>query len=271
MRTRWPSGPPKPPGRSPWWAAVPLAWKAADTAALRGHEVTLFEKRSLGGYLHEASFPEFKADIRDALKYLVTQVNKHGVKVVEKEATLADLEGFDAVIVAAGTKPAGLPVPGADRPEVSIAVDALRPDGIRPTGEIVVIGGGLIGVETAIQFSLTEGNHVTIIEMLPQIMNGCSNCDHIVYTDKIREKGIRVYTSSRVIEIGDQGVVVEAGGRRADRGGGPRLCGHGMKPLNGLYDQLLDKGVRVFNVGDSQTPGKIYDAIHSGYKAGLKV
>lgn len=263
------------PAQTPGKVAVvgggPAGLKAADTAALRGHEVTLFEKRSLGGYLHEASFPEFKADIRDALKYLVTQVNKHGVKVVEKEATLADLEGFDAVIVAAGTKPAGLPVPGADRPEVSIAVDALRPDGIRPTGEIVVIGGGLIGVETAIQFSLTEGNHVTIIEMLPQIMNGCSDCDHIVYTDKIREKGIRVYTSSRVIEIGDQGVVVEAGGRRQTVAADHVFVATGMKPLNGLYDQLLDKGVRVFNVGDSQTPGKIYDAIHSGYKAGLKV
>ena len=103
------------PAQSPGKVAVvgggPAGLKAADTAALRGHEVTLFEKRSLGGYLHEASFPEFKADICDALKYLVTQVNKHGVKVVEKEATLADLEGFYAVIVAAGTKPAGLPVP----------------------------------------------------------------------------------------------------------------------------------------------------------------
>ena len=124
------------PAEAPKKVAVvgggPAGLKAADTAALRGHEVTLFEKRALGGYLHEASYPEFKADIRDALKYLVTQVNKHGVKVVEKEAALEDLKGFDAVIVAAGTTPAGLRVPGADRPEVSIAVDALRPDGIRP-------------------------------------------------------------------------------------------------------------------------------------------
>ena len=249
----------------------PAGLKAADTAALRGHEVTLFEKRALGGYLHEASYPEFKADIRDALKYLVTQVNKHGVKVVEKEAALEDLKGFDAVIVAAGTTPAGLRVPGADRPEVSIAVDALRPDGIRPTGEIVVIGGGLIGVETAIQFSRTDGNHVTIIEMLPRIMNGCSDCDHIVYTDWIKEKNIRVYTCARVTEITEEGVAFEAGGRRQTVPADHVFLATGMKPCGGLYEQLCAEGVKAYIVGDCQTPGKIYDAIHSGYKAGLKV
>ena len=249
----------------------PAGLKAADTAALRGHQVTLFEKRALGGYLHEASFPEFKADIRDALKYLVTQVNKHGVEVVAKEAALEDLAGFDAVIVATGCTPAGLPVPGADGPNVTLAVDALKPDGIRPKGNIVVIGGGLIGVETAVQFSLEPENRVTVIEMLPQIMNGCSDCDHIVYGDMIREKQIQVFTSSRVTGITREGVAFEHQGRKQLAMADHVFLATGMKPDRGLYEQLLAQGVRVYNVGDSQTPGKIYDAIHSGYKAGLKV
>ena len=45
----------------------------------------------------------------------------------------------------------------------------------------------------------------------------------------------------------------------------------GMKPNQALYEELLAQGVMVYNVGDSQAPGKIYDAVHSGYKAGLKV
>lgn len=249
----------------------PAGLKAADTAALRGHQVTLFEKRALGGYLHEASFPEFKADIRDALKYLVTQVNKHGVEVVAKEAALEDLAGFDAVIVATGCTPAGLPVPGADGPNVTLAVDALKPDGIRPKGNIVVIGGGLIGVETAVQFSLEPENRVTVIEMLPQIMNGCSDCDHIVYGDMIREKQIQVFTFSRVTGITREGVAFEHQGRKQLAMADHVFLATGMKPDRGLYEQLLAQGVRVYNVGDSQTPGKIYDAIHSGYKAGLKV
>ena len=249
----------------------PAGLKAADTAALRGHDVTLFEKRSLGGYLHEASYPEFKADIRDALKYLVTQVEKHHVHLVEKEATLEDLKGYDAVIVAAGTTPAGLPVPGADRPNVTLALDALKPGGVKPSGEITVIGGGLIGVETAVLFSGEPGCHVNIVEMLPQIMNGCSDCDHIVYSDKIKENGITVYTSSRVTAITDQGVEMEQGGRKITVPADHVFIATGMKPNRSLYQQLEDSGVRVFNVGDSLTPGKIYDAVHTGCKAGLKV
>lgn len=249
----------------------PAGLKAADTAALRGHEVTLFEKRALGGWLHEASYPDFKADIRDALRYLVTQVNKHGVTVVEKEATAADLAGFDAVIVATGTTPAGLPVPGADRPNVTLAVDALKEGGVRPTGQVVVIGGGLIGVETAVLFSRQPDTQVTILEMLPQIMNGCSDCDKIVYGGWIQENGVQVFTSSKVVSIGEEGVTFEQGSRRGTVPADHVFLATGMKPNQALYEELLAQGVMVYNVGDSQAPGKIYDAVHSGYKAGLKV
>ena len=249
----------------------PAGLKAADTAALRGHEVTLFEKRALGGWLHEASYPDFKADIRDALRYLVTQVNKHGVTVVEKEATAADLAGFDAVIVAAGTTPAGLPVPGADRPNVTLAVDALKEGGVRPTGQVVVVGGGLIGVETAVLFSRQPDTQVTILEMLPQIMNGCSDCDKIVYGGWIQENGVQVFTSSKVVSIGEEGVTFEQRSRRGTVPADHVFLATGMKPNQALYEELLAQGVMVYNVGDSQAPGKIYDAVHSGYKAGLKV
>ena len=249
----------------------PAGLKAADTAALRGHEVTLFEKRALGGWLHEASYPDFKADIRDALRYLVTQVNKHGVTVVEKEATAADLAGFDAVIVATGTTPAGLPVPGADRPNVTLAVDALKEGGVRPTGQVVVVGGGLIGVETAVLFSRQPDTQVTILEMLPQIMNGCSDCDKIVYGGWIQENGVQVFTSSKVVSIGEEGVTFEQRSRRGTVPADHVFLATGMKPNQALYEELLAQGVMVYNVGDSQAPGKIYDAVHSGYKAGLKV
>ena len=249
----------------------PAGLKAADTTALRGHEVTLFEKRALGGWLHEASYPDFKADIRDALRYLVTQVNKHGVTVVEKEATAADLAGFDAVIVATGTTPAGLPVPGADRPNVTLAVDALKEGGVRPTGQVVVVGGGLIGVETAVLFSRQPDTQVTILEMLPQIMNGCSDCDKIVYGGWIQENGVQVFTSSKVVSIGEEGVTFEQRSRRGTVPADHVFLATGMKPNQALYEELLAQGVMVYNVGDSQAPGKIYDAVHSGYKAGLKV
>lgn len=257
--------PAEKPGKIAVVGGGPAGLKAADTAALRGHEVTLFEKRCLGGYLHEASFPEFKADIRDAMKYLITQVEKHGVKVVKKEAVLEDLEKFDGVIIAAGSMPAGLPVPGADRENVTLAVDALKEDGIRPTGNIVVVGGGLIGTETAVQFSLESANHVTIVEMLPEIMRGCSDCDHIVYQDMIRKNHIAVYTSARVLAVEEEGVAAEIGGCRRLIPADHVFLATGMKPNRTLYDALKAAGKKVINTGDSLAAGKIYDAIHTGY------
>lgn len=155
--------------------------KAAAVAFDRGHQVTLFEKRKLGGFLHEASAPEFKADIRNALKYLTVQVEKRDIKVVEKEATAADLEGFDAIIIATGATGVRLPVPGADRANVQLALEALAKDCAGISGNIVVVGGGLIGTETAVQLSFSKENHVTMVEMLPQIMKDCSASDQMVY------------------------------------------------------------------------------------------
>lgn len=249
----------------------PAGMKAADAAALRGHQVSLFEKRKLGGYLHEASYPEFKADIRDALNYLVTQVRKHGVTIVEKEAKLEDLTDFDAVIVAAGASPVGLKVPGVDRPNVTLAVDVLCGEAEKPSGKIVVIGGGMIGTETAVLFGQNPDNQVTIIEMLPQIMKGCSDSDRTVYGEMIREHHIQVFTSSRVTEITDEGVVMEQNGRRRLIPADHVFLATGMRPNRDLYDSLKAQGRRVYNVGDSLEPGKIYDAIHTGYKAGWKI
>ena len=249
----------------------PAGMKAADAAALRGHQVSLFEKRKLGGYLHEASYPEFKADIRDALNYLVTQVRKHGVTIVEKEAKLEDLTDFDAVIVAAGASPVGLKVPGVDRPNVTLAVDVLCGEAEKPSGKIVVIGGGMIGTETAVLFGQNPDNQVTIIEMLPQIMKGCSDSDRTVYGEMIREHHIQVFTSSRVTEITDEGVVMEQNGRRRLIPADHVFLATGMRPNRDLYDSLKAQGRRVYNVGDSLEPGKIYDAIHTGHKAGWKI
>ena len=263
------------PAQTPKKVAVvgggPAGLKAADTLALRGHQVTLFENRKLGGYLHEASYPEFKADIRDALRYLTTQVKKRGIAIVEKAATAEDLKDFDAVVLAAGASPVRLPVPGSDRDHVMPAVDILTAEAKQPAGRLVVVGGGLIGTETAVLLSQVEGNQVTIVEMLPEIMRECSDCDRIVYSDMIRENGIRVLTSTQVREISDAGVVVEKQGRQETIPADYVLVAVGMKPNNDLYQALKAMGKRVYNVGDSLQTGKIYDAIHTGYKAALKI
>ena len=175
------------------------------------------------------------------------------------------------MIVATGTTPIKLNVPGSDQSFVKAAVDVLNPEVKAPKGKIVVIGGGLIGTETAVQLGLDPENKVTIVEMLPQIMKDCSASDTMVYPDMMKEHNVRVMTNSRVVEITDKEVVVEQKGRTKKIAADCVLMAVGMRSEKGLYQQLKEDGVRVFQVGDAVKTGKIYDAIHTGYKAGLNV
>ena len=104
----------------------PAGMEAARVCALRGHEVTLFEKRKLGGMLNEASAPDFKADMRKLIVYYENQMKELKVNVVMKEASKEDLKDFDSVIVASGSNPITLKVPGAQRENVFLATDILN-------------------------------------------------------------------------------------------------------------------------------------------------
>ncbi len=149
----------------------PAGMAAAIYAAQLGHVPTIFEKSDhLGGKLVPASTASFKYDLRRFLDYQIHMVNKLLVEVrLDTEATpeMIRKEGFDAVLAAVGADAFLPPIPGIHGKNVRIAEECY--DKMGELGEnIVLIGGGEIGCETAL--ALTEaGKHVTVIEMLPEL------------------------------------------------------------------------------------------------------
>ena len=247
----------------------PAGMEAARVAKLRGHEVTIFEERELGGLLHEASVPEFKADIRPLTKYLITQVEKLGIPVEHKHADAAALAGYDAIICATGSRPVLPNVPGIEKSSVVTALDVL--DGSRKAeGKIVVIGGGLVGTETALDLA-EQGSDVTLVEMLPQIMNDVATTDRSVYGERIAKTGMEVLTGTRLEEICDGSVTVS--GRKGSRSipADTVIIATGLKAQNGLYEELIGAGKEAYLVGDAIHPGKIFDAFHTAYRTALKI
>lgn len=250
----------------------PAGMEAARVAALRGHEVTLFEKRKLGGYLHEASVPEFKADIRPLMQSLITQVEKTGVRIVAEEATAANIKasGCDVAILAVGAEPIQLKIPGADKKHVYNALEVLA--GKQTPGKnVVVIGGGLIGSETAIDLA-EHGHQVTVVEMLDEIMSDVAVTDKLAYFDKIAKSTMKICTNHRVVEITDEGVVIA--GRKGDIMAiscDTVLVAVGLTPTSALFEQLKDADFKVYRIGDFVKAGKIFDAIHTGYKTALTI
>ena len=215
--------------------------------------------------------PEFKADIRNALAYLTTQVGKAGVHVVNKTAQIEDLAGFDGVILAAGANPVTLPLLGADAPKVQLAVDILNEKAAAVRGNIVVIGGGLIGTETAVHLGLQEGNRVTIVEMLPQIMNGVAVTDLLAYTERIAKTDMRILTSTRLMADTDEGAVVQGPKGEMVLPADTVILAIGFKPCQELYAALQAAGKEAYLVGDAVKAGKIYDAFHTAYRTALKI
>ena len=251
----------------------PGGMEAARVCALRGHDVTLFEKRKLGGVLNEASRPEFKSDIRFFMEYLKEQIKKLNITVVEKQTTVDAVvsNGFDAVVVAVGAKPIRLKIPGIDRANVFEATDILN-DSTKTDKKIMVVGGGLVGAEAAMYLA-EQGREVTIVEMLDAIMKDCAVTDRIAYAERIARDNITVLTSHKLVEIGERSVVaVDATGNKKEIEAETVVMAVGYNNQHNLYDQLkMEKSLEVYAVGDCVAPAKIFDAIHTAYKTALHI
>lgn len=247
----------------------PAGMEAARVCKLRGHEVTLFEEKELGGLLHEASVPEFKSDIRPLCKYLITQIEKLGIPVEHKKATAADLAGYDAVICATGSRPILPGVPGIDKPGVMDALEVLN--GVRkPEGRIAVIGGGLVGTETALHLA-EQGMHTTLVEMLPKIMNGVAATDQLAYSERIAKADMEVCTGTRLVSIGDGEITVSDHTGTHTIPADSVIIAIGLKAQDSLYGELCAQGKEAYLVGDAVHPGKIFDAFHTAYRVAWKI
>ena len=249
----------------------PAGMEAARVCALRGHKVTLYEKRDLGGALIEASVPEFKApDLKPLISYLSTQIKKLKVKVVNKEATLQAIKngGFDAVIVATGATPM-IPeeVPGINSSKVTSALQVLS--GKAKVGQkIAVIGGGVVGTEVGL-FLAEQGKEVVFVEMLDTFMNDITFDEKLVYEERFKNLNVSIHTGKRLESVADKGItVVDRYGIRTTITADTVVLAAGFKPNRDLIDSLKKESkLQVFEVGDCVRPRKIFDAIHEGHLA----
>jgi NADPH-dependent 2,4-dienoyl-CoA reductase/sulfur reductase-like enzyme len=141
----------------------PAGMQAALTASMRGHSVTLLEEAaSLGGILRFTDHVDFKYPLRNFRDYLITQIKKSNVVVkLNTRAEPRDIASFDAVIAAIGGVHLIPPVPG-----IEIAIPALKVFGDEAAmgDNVVVIGGGQVGCETALHL-VRHGKNVTVLEM----------------------------------------------------------------------------------------------------------
>ncbi|WP_234970227.1 oxidoreductase [Carboxydothermus pertinax] len=247
----------------------PAGLEAARVAALRGHKVVLYEQEEeLGGQMRIAAIPPHKNEINDLLNYLINQVEKHGVVIERgKKAEIELIKEIkpDAVIVATGSEPVIPQIPGVERENVVTAHEVLN--GSANVGQkVVVIGGGLVGCETA-EYLADRGKQVIVVEMLDDIAMDIGLLTKALLLKRLVEKKIKILTKSKVKEILADGVIIEKeNGMEQITGIDTVVVAVGSKPKNDLLKLLESEGIPVYPIGDCVKPRKIIEAIHEGFR-----
>jgi 2,4-dienoyl-CoA reductase-like NADH-dependent reductase (Old Yellow Enzyme family)/thioredoxin reductase len=249
----------------------PAGMEAARVAARRGHNVTLFERGDrLGGQLAVASRPPNKGDIPALIDFMARRVAEAGVDIRLNTAADAELVADsdpDAVVISTGGTPVMPDIPGADLPCVVTAQDVLS--GRKVADQVVIIGGGMVGCETA-HFLAEAGKSVTVIETLERMAADMSPMVRRRLMDGLRGRGVALVTEVTCQEITESGVAVTtAEGKTESSSAGTVIMAVGYRPDNGLAAALEGKVAEVVCIGDAAQPGRIREAIDAGYRAGL--
>ena len=247
----------------------PAGLEAARVAALRGHDVTLFEKTtSLGGQLNIACVPPRKEEMRRATQDLIHAVCNAGVHLCMGQTRTAEQlkdAGFEAVINAVGAHSAAPRIPGIDSVNVADAWKVLAGEQ-QVYGTVAVIGGGMVGCETA-EYLAARGCKVSVIEMMDKIAAGESVTILPTLLENYKTYGVEQYPSHKVKEFRMDAVVCE----NKDGAEVTIPCDYivlAMGARSNAFDAaaLEAASIPVYSIGDAAgKAADISNAIRTGY------
>lgn len=251
----------------------PAGMEAARVAALRGHQVTLCEEKGkLGGNLIFAAIPPAKSDIGKLAVYYVGQMNKLGVncRLGERDPLrLIEEDQPEEVIVAAGALPVIPDLPGAGGENVVTALEVLA-ESKKIGEEVVVVGGGLIGCETAL-FLAEKGKKVIILEMLEKLGRDIDTVHRWSFLERLRKAGVRMEKKVKVTEISEQGVSGIRNGSTEFFPAETVVLAVGMRANKEVVEKLKEKGLKFHLIGDCLEPRRIRDAVEEGFKVAMEI
>lgn len=274
----------------------PAGMTAARVLALRGHQVTIWEQGDrLGGQLHLAAAPPGRKDFLRFLTYLEKQLRDLDVTVrLKQEATKEKiLNGdFEEVIVATGAREGKLPLTGTGDVEVVGAWDILRGKAIAGR-QAVVVGGGPTGVETALYLALERAvspanwhflawyqgekpevlarllyynpRDITLVEMDKKIGRGLGSSTRWSMLADLKRLGIKTLVKHKVLEVGSQGVLVEAEGETRWLPARTVVVATGAVANDHLYRDLKTAQINCHVIGDAAGPRSVLEAVREAF------
>lgn len=276
--------------------------EAAVTAAQRGHSVSIYEKSDrIGGQIWIAGTPPGKQELWEFAHYYSAMIKKHSIPLhLGTTVTLEMIRAQkpDHIIIAEGAKAMIPPIKGLDEPEILSAWDVLEKN---PSlgKEVAVIGGGAVGIETALfiahkgtitpemlhflfaydavptdklkEYMFRGSSNVTIFEMMDRAGNNIGRSTRWVAMSNVERYGIKVITGAKVLSADHGTLSYETTDGLSEKHFDSIVVAAGSKSVKTLTSQLDQAGISYTPVGDGVKPGKLDDAIHGGFLAALNI
>lgn len=281
----------------------PAGMEFAAAAARRGHDVTLYEREErLGGQARLAAAVPGKEEFRKIAAGMEKRLRLAGAAVRCGTTLTADEVKWtqpDCLVVATGAQPIAPAVPGIDKPHVVQAWEVLTGNVPDVGRRVVIVGGSAVGCETAeylavqgapdaetvafLMFHSAEdpawlrekmlhsGRRITVIEMLERFADNVSRTQRWSLLKSLRLRGVELRGGTKLVEVTDDGVVVETPSGREAIPADTVVMAVGAKSVDGLAREASSLGIEVITLGDAKQPRRLNEAIAEGLRAALDV
>ncbi len=248
--------------------------ESARLLAARGHTVEVWEKADQpGGQSILARIPPHKQEVAAVWAYRFKQCRDLGVSIRTKvTVTLHAVREFapDLVVVATGARPR-IPAVFRDAPHLTAWAVLARPDQIANGSSITIVGGGMVGAETA-ELLATQGCRITILEMLDALAMDMPRNNRLDVTLRLQEKGVTALTRTRVDRVaGNRLIVLTDDGEKAIPIGDYLVVAIGAEPNRDVIPTLEEAGLPYVLVGDCDRPGNFHSALRDAWLTALSV
>ena len=292
--------------------AGPAGVTCACIAAERGHTIDLYEKNDIaGGMAIVGAVPKIKYDILNYIDYLNAKLKRtaknHSLKTYfNTEVTLSELKDkkYDGIIFATGSKSISFNIEGISLPHVIDSISYLNtPDIVKDYNNIAIIGGGMVGCEIAHLLAYEYGKNVSIIELLPNLMEGICTANRGFMLHQLEKKDVKIFNCSELKKISDSSISILQNTHKSV----PNpyitwkplipqkevipfqrikeslikkeincdfvITSIGMRSDNDLFEKCSQEQITplIYNIGDSFKPAKIFEATKAGYKVGYNL
>lgn len=245
---------------------------AARLAALRGETVTLYEKEEkLGGQILLAALPPYKDPLMKWIQFLEKELLRLNVQIERGHLVNAEeliQSNFDAVILANGSQP----IMPTENKNACTAHQILKEEKEIAEGNVLIVGGGMVGLETAEYLdSVKRGSlTLTVIEMKDTLGEGMAPANLVPAMIRLKNIGVNMMTKTRLISADEDTVRLETSGEEKELSGFTHIVyAMGSRPDQGLYDAVKDCGKEIYLIGDAKEAGQALQAVADGAAAAM--